>query len=499
MSETIDFFNGDRYRAAIFLDRYALNGEKTLVDISNRFKRVLDKDFHDGIDNYISTMKFIPGGRILRGLGSEHKLTLFNCLALPGPLDELTGDGSIYRTAERLARALKLGAGVGMDLSNLRPQGGTLGKSGGMASGPVSFAGLYSYTVSSISQGGNRRGAVLLSLKAGHPDIKKFIFCKNKDERDIRYANISVRFNEKPNNKILGWIAEAAWNTGEPGVIFDDKINEDFGPAMVGEKFESVNACSEIPLPAWGVCCLGAINLNELVDIDGNVDWDGIEKATEFGVKFLNKVLDYSAEHDLYPFEESKIVAMKTRQIGVGIMGLAHAFIKKGVPYGSPESIDFCRELILAIRNAAKKVQKNNTSLLSCQPTGTTSIVCGTTSGIEPLFALEYDRKDENKFIKIKDPIFKLLKDKRPANVFKCAHEIHWRERLAVQGELQAVVDNAISSTINLPYSTTKQTILEIFKTSYRIGLKSITVFREGCLREAIMTTDGCKSGSCDL
>ena len=180
-------------------------------------------------------------------------------------------------------------------------------------------------------------------------------------------------------------------------------------------------------------------------------------------------------------------------------MGLAHALIKLGLPYGSPQAIDAAGEFMKVIRQSAEEVKQGNTSLLSGQPTGTTSILAGTTSGIEPLFALDYNRKDQDKVVKVKDPLFKLLQRHHEPVVFKCSHEIHWRERLAMQGELQEHIDNAISSTVNLPYSTTKQTVAEVFRTAWRLGLKSVTVFREGCLRDGVLTTDGCKSGSCDI
>lgn len=497
MSKTLEFFNGDKHRAWVFTDRYALDGEETMYDTASRFRRALPG--LEGIDEYIPTFKFVPGGRILRGLGSGHKVTLFNCLALPAPSDTLLGAGSIMDTATRLATALKRGAGVGFDVSQLRPAGDRLVSCGGWASGPVSFMRLYSDLVSVIQQGGTRRGALLLSMKDYHKDIKEFIYCKNNDQKDIRFANISVRFQGKPTGKILNWVADAAWNSGEPGVIFEDKINDEFGPASVGESFESVNACSEIPLPAWGVCCLGAVNLNEFVGLTGTVDWDGIKQATAFGVRFLNAVIDHAAAEDLFPFEESKQVALRTRQIGIGVMGLAHALMKMGLPYGSPEAQDASGEFMRVIREEAEANKNGNTSLCSGQPTGTTSILAGTTSGIEPLFALEYNRKDTDRTIKVKDPIYKELQRHREPVVFRCAHEIHWRERLAMQGQLQEYIDNAISSTVNLPYSTTKQTVAEVFKTAYRLGLKSVTIFREGCLRDAVLTTDGCKSGSCDI
>jgi len=242
MSNTLDFFGGDRFRTWAFQDRYALEGEETMIDVASRFKRALSENLYADIDAYVPSFKFVPGGRILRGLGSGHKITLFNCLALPAPGDYLLGEGSIMDTATRLATALKRGAGVGFDVSKLRPSGSKLVSCGGNASGPVSFMKLYSDLVATIQQGGTRRGALLMSMKADHPDIKQFIFCKNEDQQDIRFANISVRFPGKPTGKVLNWVAEAAWNSGEPGVIFEDRINAEFGPAQMNEQFESVNA-----------------------------------------------------------------------------------------------------------------------------------------------------------------------------------------------------------------------------------------------------------------
>jgi ribonucleoside-diphosphate reductase alpha chain len=520
--ETLDYVNGDKFRAWALQDRYLIGKEQWI---------------HADLDAYIPTFKFVPGGRILRGLGCPEKgLTLFNCLALPNPEDSLVGIGSIMDTANSLAEALKRGAGVGFDLTNLRALGEPVKKSAGKSSGPVSFMGIYSEIVNTIQQGGTRRGALLMSLHESHPDIIKFINVKNNIS-NINYANISVRMDSDPlNTKILDKIAESAWATGEPGIIFVDTMKQGFAPQYISDEyvFSGVNACSEIPLPAWGVCCLGAINLSEFVSIDGVFDLVGFQKATVFGVNFLNCVIDTNR----YPFIQSRLVQQRVRQIGLGIMGVAHALFKKGLEYGSDDCLSWLDSIMELMRTTAvntsvelcnqnkqdsiwkrgieyKDLWKEhwqargiegdgykklvNSSLLSGQPTGTTSIIADTSNGIEPVFALNYQRKIPDATVRVKDPVYSLIKNDHQPNVFKVAHQIHWKKRIDVQAIFQKYIDNAISSTVNLSYHTTANEVKDVFRVSRKLGLKSITVFRDGCSRAGVLQVSGCKSGTCDM
>ena len=525
-SRTLDSCRGNSFRAWVLSDRYLLPNEYTIYDLVKRLKTKLPSYLHDDADRWISSFSFVPGGRILRGLGApEDTLTLFNCLALPAPEDNLLEEGGIIDTCHRLAESLKKGCGVGFDLSKLRPEDSPLKTSAGYASGPVSFMSLYSTIVNIVQQGGTRRGALLMSLSDSHPDIFKFINCKNNVEI-VNHANLSVRMCANSlKEDVLSSVAEAAWKTGEPGILFTDNIEKDFVPARMGYPFESTNACSEIPLPAWGVCCLGSINLSNFVNSDGIFLIEDFRECVKFGVKFLNKILDL----DKYPFEQSKKVSQTVRQIGLGIMGLAHAFIKKGVTYGSDESLEFCNNFMTIAKNTASLASRNlcqtkedniaekirifekekssynhdlssfNSTMLSGQPTGTTSIVADTSNGIEPLFALEYERNDTGTPFYVKDPVYEQYKKRRHPDIFKTAYQIPWEKRLEVQKVLQSYMDNAISSTINLPSTATPLTIKNVFERSASMGLKSVTVFRSNCYREGVLKSIDCQTGSCDV
>jgi ribonucleoside-diphosphate reductase alpha chain len=401
----------------------------------------------------LTDWRFIPGGRIMHGAGTNFKSTLTNCYVI-----EIKGDSinAIYDTIRDEARTYKAGGGVGHDLSVLRPRGSKIGGTGGESCGPVGFMDLFSVNTNTISQHG-RRGANMQTLRVDHPDIEEFINCKNDAGRTmVQYSNISVLITDdfmkaleanadfplRWGGKVYRHVnARELWNkivslahaSAEPGIIFWDRMKQ-FHNLEYCAPLVSTNPCGEQPLPDGGNCNLGAINLAMMTKQNGTpgkhgVDWDTLRKTIFIGVRYMDNVIDYNA--DRHPLEQQKISALEQRRVGFGITGLADMLIKLHVPYDSEEALDIVEKVMEFIRNKTyeasihlakekgsfplfdlKEYRKSaffktlpqaikteirehgirNGTLLTVAPVGTGSIVAGTSSGIEPIFQTEYRR-----------------------------------------------------------------------------------------------------------
>lgn len=493
----------------------------------------------------IRNRDFIPAGRILAGRGLDRNVTLSNCYVLPQPKDNLE---SIFDLAKLSARTYSYGGGVGFDISLLRPTGSKVNNSAITTSGPVSFMPLYSMTTEIIGQRG-RRGALMLSMDVDHLDILDFINVKN-DLNAVTSANISVRTNDKffnsiqedKNQNILDAIAESNWKSGEPGMLFWDKVQNwhllQHHPAYL---LFATNPCGEQPLPEFGSCLLGSINLSNFVINPytpyARVDYKRLEKVTKVAIIGMNEILDEGIP--LHPLKEQQETAKRFRQIGTGIMGMADMFIKLGIKYGSKESITLSRELGKFIRDTAFQesvdlakeygaypefnaeiVSKSdyfqnlpeslqdeirlhgmrNSHVLSIAPTGSISTMWGTSGGIEPIFANSYTRTTKSlaaegdvDYTVYTDVIKELMeqtgitRERDLPDYAVTSHEIDPLDRIKVQGAWQEVIDSAISSTINLNEDATAEDIKEIYIEAWREGLKGITVFRNNSWREGIL------------
>lgn len=521
---------------------------------------------NDKLRQKIKEKKFLFAGRILanRGLQNEKKITYSNCYVLSSPKDNLE---SIFETGKELARTFSYGGGCGIDISNLAPKGAKVNNAAKYSTGAVSYMSLYSLITGLIGQDG-RRGALMLSINDTHPDLELFIDAKT-DLKEVTKANISVRLSDKFMNAVehdLNWelyferpesgekiskivkakdiflkLVENNWNYAEPGILFWDKItNYHLNSDNELLKYEGVNPCSEKPLTAGGSCLLGSINLSEYVTnpftITATFNIEQFSEDVHIYVKALNEVLYEGL--NLHPLKIQRENVNNWRQIGLGLMGLADAFIKLGIRYGNQESYllskliaeTLLKESILESANLTEiygkyplykdvtstKFFKNinftneeiqfikekglaNAELLSIAPTGSISTMLSVSGAIEPTFALSFNRKTQSLHgkdvvYKVDVPILeefkKVTKKNELPDYFVTSEEIDYNERILIQSAFQSYIDSSISSTINLPQSSSIEDVYNIYMNGWKSGLKGLTIYRSGCKREGILTTN---------
>lgn len=405
----------------------------------------------------------------------------------------------------------KSGGGTGFNFSNLRSSGAKVNSTNGRASGPISFMGLFDKATETVQQGGMRRGANMGILNIDHPDIREFIHCKDKDGT-ITNFNISVGifddFMEKaqadPKGKeaaLLLEIADCAWRTGDPGIIFLDAINRgnttpNLGPLM------STNPCGESPLYPNEACNLGSINLARMVK-NGEFDYTLLKEVAATATRFLDSVIDVNH----YPLPEIAEAVKHTRKIGLGVMGWADLLFQLRIPYGSEASLALADKIMGTIKEASlaasialgeekgipedlRHLGRRNATLTCIAPTGTIALLADCSSGIEPLFALEHTRVrtqiDGTKVVmkQVNRYYEKAIKEETPADVLKTvfvtSHDVKPLDHVRTQGAFQAHTDLAVSKTINLPHDSSVQDVLDSYTLAWKEGCKGITIYRDG-------------------
>ena len=506
----------------------------------------------------MENFRFIPGGRILFGAGQKRRSTLLNCYFIPIKEDSIEG---IFEWCKEAARTYSFGGGVGTDISILRYKGAPVNNAAIYSTGSVSFMELMSVTTGTIGQSG-RRGALIITLRVDHPDIFDFIEIK-RDLTKVNYANISVlvtdefmkaveengefelKFHSDKANfskkvkarEIWERLVRAAWESGEPGVIFWDTVKRESPSEYNGMEVKGFNPCSEQALENYGCCCLGNINLSAFVlnpfTNKARIDWDNLEKTIRYGVRFLDNLLDYNA--DRHPLKAQRDASLWSRRIGLGFTGLADMLIKLNMKYDEDETIEFVSSLFEKIKNIAydescnlakekgpfpgfdlkkhlerpfiqrldpkviEKIKENglrNVCLLTVPPVGSGSILAGTSSGIEPIYAISYIRRSKSlseKEFKVYHPLVKEymetfgIKDEKDLPpTFIPAYKIRPEQRVKMQAAIQKHIDASISSTVNLPKDITVEEVEKIYFLAWRLGCKGITVYREGS-RESIL------------
>ena len=525
--------------------------EQTVQDTWRRIAKALSevetepKKWETIFYNALTDFKFLPAGRITAGSGTKRNVTLFNCFVMGVIPDSMSG---IFDMLKEAALTMQQGGGIGYDFSTIRPKGSFVKGIAADASGPVSFMDVWDSMCRTIMSAGSRRGAMMATMRCDHPDIEEFIAAKS-DSQKLRMFNLSVLVTDAfmeavkkgedwkliYNNKVYSvikaadlWdqIMRATYNFAEPGVIFIDRINETNNLSYC-ETITATNPCGEQPLPPYGACLLGSINLAKLVehpfDKNAYLDVSQLEDLVFTAVRMMDNVIEVSQ----FPLEAQKLEAKNKRRIGLGVTGLADALLMVGLRYGSDEAIKKTEEWMKTIARSAynasinlaeekgafplfdpekfivsgnmiqmdedvkKAVNKfgiRNALLTSIAPTGTISLYAGNvSSGIEPVFAYSYTRKvlqNDGSHVEeeVVDYAVQLWRDKfgnAPLpDFFVSAQNLTPADHVKMQAAAQKWVDSSISKTINCPEDISFDDFKEVYIQAYDTGCKGCTTYR---------------------
>ena len=516
------------------------------------------KDIEDKFYNLMTSFDFMPNSPTLMNAGRDLG-QLSACFVIP--IDDSMND--IFTALKDAALIHKSGGGTGFTFSRLRPKNSLVKSTGGLASGPISFMKVFNAATEAIRQGGVRRGANMGILRVDHPDILEFINAK-QNNNDLTNFNLSVgltrdfmealdndgyydlKFDSKVYDRlrareVMDLIVERAWTNGEPGIVFLDRLNEDNPTPDLGE-IEATNPCGEQPLLGYEACNLGSINLSNMVD-DGKIFWEKLADTVRWSVRFLDNVIEVNN----LPLPQISEMVRGNRKIGLGIMGWADMLFKLQVPYDSDEAVELAKKVMGYVQEVARDTSHQlgeergsfpnieqsifqnqivrNATCTTIAPTGTISMIAGTTSGIEPVFSLAYTKNvlDGAALLEV-DSVFEdyvrlnfppeeaetILQQVAqtgrlqqvssvPApmyRVFITALEVSPIWHIKMQAAFQAYCDNAVSKTVNFPVTATRQEVAEVFRLAYQLGCKGVTVYRSGSREEEVLLSGNQKPGT---
>lgn len=464
--------------------RIFAEGETKWEQVCDRVSKYL-ADTPEEYDEFYEVLlekKFLPNSPCLKNAGISNQL--FACFVLP---IEDSMD-SIFSTLRDAMLIQKTGGGTGFSFSRLRGKGEKVGKHGGESSGVLPFLKAYDSATESVKQGGVRRGANMGVLNINHPDIYDFITCKT-DNNVTNNFNLSVgmtdEFMQNPDEKLINKIVDQMWLNGEPGILFMDEINrKHLEITGIKEEIEATNPCGEQPLLPYECCCLGSLNL-------ANIDTTPmLREVARIGIKMLNKVLDKNN----YPLPQNREIAMKNRKIGLGVMGYADLLIMMKHRYGTKSAYSYTEACAQEIQRVAQSEGKKygNKTVTTIAPTGTLSIIAGVSSGIEPNFAWKQTIERTDEVFSEVAPITEGYDINNLPEYFVTAQEIDVEGHIRTQAIWQKYTDNAVSKTINLPNSATKEDVRKAIFLAWELKCKGITVYRDGS-RESQVIKDASK------